>query len=116
MQEQLATGFDQEWYFTLEGGHSYSLAVEFAGRGAKDIMVLTRVAVERPTTAKGVELHLISGPADGANLGRERFDLMLVNKSSEELRNLVVKAYRGEKWVESLPVPSLKGMGKRAGN
>ena len=111
MQEQLATGFDQEWYFTLEGGHSYSLAVEFAGRGAKDILVLTRVAVERPTTTKGVELHLISGPADGANLGRERFDLMLVNKSSEELRNLVVKAYRGEKWVGSLPVPSLKGMG-----
>lgn len=111
MQEQLATGFDQEWYFPLEGGQNHSLAVEFAGRGAKDILVLTRVAVERPTTAKGVELHLISGPADGANLGKERFDLMLVNKSSEELRNLVVKAYRGEKWVGSLPVPSLKGMG-----
>lgn len=110
ISEYQAARYDREWCYKLAGGQHHRLNIQFACRGERDGLAVTRIAVERPMLEPAVQFVLQSTPADGANLGKGKFTLILQNSSSQELTNLLVKAYRGNEWVASAPVARLKGM------
>ena len=110
ISEYQAARYDREWCYKLAGGQHHRLNIQFACRGERDGLAVTRIAVERPMLEPAVQLVLQSTLADGANLGKGKFTLILQNSSSQELTNLLVKAYRGNEWVASAPVARLKGM------
>lgn len=109
---QKTTRYDQEWYFALEPGKKHTIAIEYAGNVANDILYFTQLAVERPNYHKAVQLSLVQAPKNGPNLKRETFRLLLENLGQQPLENLLVKAYRSGKWVGSYPVEKLYGHAK----
>ena len=101
--------YDQNWYYELEGGIRHRVVIEFSGAERNDLLAVGRVSVERPQIARSVALKLEEVPADGPNLGQGNFTLWVTNQSVAPEEELLVKAYRGDRWVQSTTV-SLRGM------
>ena len=110
--ENRPTLYDQEWVYELPNGVKHQIVIEFAGYGQNDLLAIGRFAVERPTLQRAISLQLASAPPDGPELGIETYRLAITNRSTEEQRDLLVKAYRGDKWV-SQAVVTLKGLEMR---
>lgn len=113
---QQSNGYDQDWYFELPTGVKHRMAIEFAGKGKKDGLVLSQIALERSAPKPAVELTLLNAPKDGGFLSKETFRLMLSNLSTKPIKNLWVKAYRNGEWVNAQHFEELKGRESRLFN
>lgn len=103
-----------DWYFPLNSGQRNKVVIEYAGKGAagtlSDVLALVGVGVEQAALPKRVLLSLDAIPTDKANMGEEAFVLRVDNLCADELRDLAVKIYCRGKWVNTVRIPSVKGM------
>ena len=111
--ENLATKFISDWCYLLPAGQKHRVVIEFAGRSSNDFLGVVSVSLENPESENAVALMYKENPKSGANLGVETVKLVLSNRCTNTLRNLVVKAYRGDKWVSQVEVDELRGMAYR---
>lgn len=111
--ENLATKFISDWCYFLPAGQKHRVVIEFAGRSSNDFLGVVSVSLENPESENAVALMYKENPKSGANLGVESVKLVLSNRCTNTLRNLVVKAYRGDKWVSQVEVDELRGMAYR---
>ena len=99
IREQLGATYDQEWVYELETGKKHQLVIEFAAPNNGSNLSVGKIAIERPVQAPQVHLLLVRAPEDAPRLGTETFRLLVENKSAVELKDLMVKAYCRDKWV-----------------
>ena len=99
VREQLGATYDQEWVYELEVGKKHQLVIEFAAPNNGSNLSVAKIAIERPVQAPQVHLLLVRAPEDAPQLGVETFRLLVENKSAVELKDLMIKAFCRNKWV-----------------
>ena len=109
LRENQGTEYNQDWCYMLQGGQKHKVVMEFSGQSMNDLIAVVSIKVEKPVLEPAVDLATISMPSDGANLTTGSCRLMLINQCAQTLNNLVVKAYRGDKWIAQATVEELKG-------
>lgn len=102
-----------DWYFPLKGEKYSSLKLQFCGQLRNDMLIVTRMAIEKGSRVPDVALTQLTKLTNGANLGVTPVTVRLTNKSIETIRNVEVRAYVNGAWkgatvVDEIPANGIK--------